>query len=225
MKVKFGLKNVNVFPLTETTSEQTGAVTMSYGTGIKVPGAVNLTLNVDESEPEKFYADDGVYYVPAGASSGYKGNLEVAVIPDEVKLALMAFIKDASGVIVELAEAITKQFGMTFEISTDEKARRLIYYKCQFGRPSLATATNKDTKTPQTDTAPITVLPTSQLFNLGGEERAVISGYTNAETDSTVYNNWHTTPHLPSATRAPGQDEEDQDEENQDEENQVQGEG
>lgn len=220
MKVKFGLKNVNVFPLTETTSEQTGAVTMSYGTGIKVPGAVNLTLDVDESEPEKFYADDGVYYVPAGASSGYTGNLEVAVIPDEVKLALMAFIKDASGVIVELAEAITKQFGMTFEISTDEKARRLIYYKCQFGRPSLAAATNTDTKTPQTDTAPITVLPTSRLFNLGGEERAVISGYTNAETDTTVYNNWHTTPHLPSATPAPSQDEEDQDEENQ-----VQGEG
>lgn len=198
MKVKFGLKNVNVFPLTENTADD-GSVTMSYGSGIRVPGAVNLSLNVDESEPEKFYADDGVYYVPAGASSGYSGDLEVAVIPDEVKLALMAFVKDAAGVIVELAEAVTKQFGMTFEIATDEKARKLIYYKCQFGRPSLAASTNTDTKTPQTDTAPITVLPTTQLFNLGGEDKAVISGYSNAETDAEVYANWHTTPHLPTS--------------------------
>lgn len=206
MKVKFGLKNVHVFPLTETTDPETSVVTMSYGSAIRVPGAVNLTLDVDETEPEKFYADDGVYYVPAGASSGYTGNLEVAVIPDEVKLALMAFIKDAAGVIVELAEAVTKLFGMTFEISTDEKARRLIYYKCQFGRPSLTASTNTDTKTPQTDTAPITVLPTTKTFSLGGEERTVISGYTTAETDSSVYDSWHTTPHLPSATQASNQE-------------------
>lgn len=204
MKVKFGLKNVNVFPLTESVSEETGATTMSYSDGIRVPGAVNLTLDVDETEPDKFYADDGVYYVPAGASSGYTGNLEVAVIPDEVKLALMAFIKDASGVIVELSEAVTKQFGMTFEIATDEKARRLIYYKCQFGRPSLAASTNTDTKTPQTDTAPLTVLPTTQLFRLGTEDRSVISGYTNAETESAVYESWHTRPHLPSTSAGEG---------------------
>lgn len=198
MKVKFGLKNVNVFPLTETTNPETQAITMTYERRIPVPGAVNLTLDVDETEPEKFFADDGVYYVPAGASSGYTGNLEVAVIPDEVKLALMPFIKDAANVIVELAEAITKQFGMTFEIATDEKARRLVYYKCQFGRPSLTAATNTDTKTPQTDTAPLTVLPTSQLFNLGGEDKSVISGYSTADTDTEVYNAWHTTPHLPT---------------------------
>lgn len=196
MKVKFGLKNVHVFPLTENTDDS--GVTMEYGTPIVVPGAVNLSLDVSEDQPDPFYADDGVYYMPAGVSTGYTGNLEVAVIPDEVKTALMAFVIDAAGVIIELQEAVQKLFGMTFEIATDTKARRLVYYKCQFGRPSLAASTNTNSKTPQTDTAPITVMPTTQLFNLAGEQRAVVSGYSMEETDSSVYNSWHTSIHLPT---------------------------
>ena len=42
MKVKFGLKNVHVFPMTEQTDSETGAITMSYGSAIAIPGAVNL---------------------------------------------------------------------------------------------------------------------------------------------------------------------------------------
>lgn len=199
MKVKFGLKNVHVFPMTETVDPDTGVTTMSYGTAIPVPGAVNLSLDVSEDAPEPFYADDGIYYLPAGVSSGYTGNLEVAVIPDAVKTALMAFIVDAAGVVVELQEAVQKLFGMTFEIATDTKARRLVYYKCQFGRPSLAAATNTNTKTPQTDTAPITVMPTTQLFSLGGENKAVVSAYSTEETNAGIYNAWHTTIHTPTA--------------------------
>ena len=199
MKVKFGLKNVHVFPMTEQADSETGAITMQYGTAIAVPGAVNLTLDVSEDQPDPFYADDGVYYLPAGVSSGYSGNLELALIPDEIKTQLMAFITDAAGVIVELQEAVNKLFGMTFEISSDTKARRLFYYKCQFGRPSLAASTNTNTKTPQTDTAPLTVLPTSQLFTLGGENKSIISGYSTEDTDSEVYNSWHTTIHTPTA--------------------------
>lgn len=202
MKVKFGLKNVHVFPLTENVGES-GATTMSYGTPIAVPGAVNLSLDVSEDQPDPFYADDGVYYLPAGVSTGYTGNLEVAIIPDEVKTALMAFVIDASGVVVELQEAVQKLFGMTFEIASDTKARKLVYYKCQFGRPSLSASTNTKSKTPQTDTAPITVMPTTQLFNLAGEDRAIVSGYSTEETDSAVYSAWHTTIHLPSS-RAEG---------------------
>ena len=197
MKVKFGLKNVHVFPMTETADAQ-GAITMSYDSAIAVPGAVNMTLDVSEESPDPFYADDGVYYLPAGDSSGYTGNLEVAVIPDEVKTALMSFIMDSDDVMIELKESSQKLFGMTFEIATDDKARKLVYYKCQFGRPSLSASTNTNTKTPQTDTASITVMPTSQLFTLDGEAKSVISGYSTPDTDTTVYNSWHTSIHLPA---------------------------
>ena len=200
MKVKFGLKNVHVFPMTEQTDSETGAITMSYGSALAIPGAVNLSLDVSEDTPDPFYADDGVYYVPAGASSGYSGNLEVALMPDEVKLALMTFIKDAAEVMIELKEATAKLFGMTFEIASDAKARKLVYYKCQFGRINLAASTNTSSKTPATDTAPLTVLPTSQLFDLGdGNAISVVSGYSTPDTDSTVYNNWHSAIHTPTA--------------------------
>lgn len=200
MKVKFGLKNVHVFPMTEQTDSETGAITMSYGSAIAIPGAVNLSLDVSEDTPDPFYADDGVYYVPAGASSGYSGNLEVALMPDEVKLQLMTFIKDAAEVMIELKEATAKLFGMTFEIASDAKARKLVYYKCQFGRINLSASTNTSSKTPATDTAPLTVLPTSQLFDLGdGNAISVVSGYSTPDTDSTVYNNWHSSIHTPTA--------------------------
>lgn len=203
MKVKFGLKNVHVFPLTETTDSQTGEVSMSYDSAIAIPGAVNLSLDVSEESPDPFYADDGIYYVPAGSSSGYTGNLEVALMPDEVKTALMTFVKDAADVMIELKEATAKLFGMTFEIATDDKARKLVYYKCQFGRISLSASTNTDTKTPATDTTPITVMPTSELFDLGGtDKQSVISGYSTPDTDSTVYTNWHSSIHLPTAEEA-----------------------
>lgn len=204
MKVKFGLKNVHVFPLTESTDPETGIVTPSYGSAIAVPGAVNLSLDVSEDQPDPFYADDGIYYLPAGVSSGYTGNLEVAVIPDAVKLALMAFVEDAAGVVVELQEAVNKLFGMTFEIGTDTKARRYVYYKAQFGRPNLAASTNTNTKTPQTDTAPITVMPTSQSYTLGTYNGPVVSGYSTEETDSAVYNSWHTSIHLPTPSNGEG---------------------
>ena len=200
MKVKFGLKNVHVFPMTETPDQSTGAITMSYSSPIAIPGAVNLSLDVSENTPDPFYADDGVYYVPAGASSGYSGNLEVALMPDEVKLALMTFIKDAAEVMIELKEATAKLFGMTFEIASDDKARKLVYYKCQFGRINLSASTNTSSKTPATDTAPITVLPTSELFDLGdGNAISVVSGYSTPDTDSAVYSNWHSSIHTPTA--------------------------
>lgn len=196
-KVKFGIEQIHLFPLTDEEA-------MTYGTPIACPGAISLTLNVSESSADPFYADDGVYYLPAGKSSGYTGTLEVAIIPDEVKLALMAFIKDSANVIVEVADAIAKPFAMTFQIPTDEKARKLVFYNCQFGRPGLSAKTQEGSKTPETESADLTIMPTKKTFKLnqGGEqvETTVISGYSTSETSSEVYTNWHTSVHLPTSS-------------------------
>ena len=206
VKVKFGLSNVHFFPLTEGTSE--GVPTMSYGTAIACPGAVNLQLDVSDSESDPFYADDSVYYLPAPKASGYSGTLEVAVIPDALKLALMNYKEDEDDVMVEIAEGKTLYAGMTFEIDTDDKARKLVYYKVQLGTPSLAASTTEASKTPATDTIPVTILPTNKEFTFGTGGNAVtstvISGYSTPDTDSTVYSGWHTTPHLPSEPSTQG---------------------
>ena len=200
MKVKFGLSNVHFFVLTETESQ--GAISMSYGSPIACPGAVNLSLDVADAEQDPFYADDSVYYLPAPKAGGYSGNLEVALIPDAIKTALMNYVVDEDGVMTEIAETKTVYAGMTFEINSDDKARRLVYYKVKLGTPSLTANTTEDSTTPTTDTLPITVLPTTEKFTFGtgddAVETTVISGYSTASTDTTVYNCWHSAPHLPT---------------------------
>ena len=197
MKVKFGLSNVHFFVLTETTDPQTGEITMSYGAAIACPGAVNLTLDVADTESEPFYADDGVYYLPPAQPGGYTGTLEVALIPDALKLALMAYKKDTDDVMIEVGETKNVYAAFTFEVDNDEKARRLVYYKASLGQPSVSAATTEATKTPTTETIPLTVIPTAKKFTFDNEEMTVISGYSTPETDAAVYSSWHTAPHLP----------------------------
>ena len=198
-KVKFGIEEIHLFPLVNDE-------TMEYGSVIPLPGAINITLNAQEESADPFYADDGVYYLPAGQSSGYEGDLEVALFSDEVKLKLMSYVLDKANVMVEVADAIAKPFGMTFQIPTDEKARKLVFYKCQFGRIGVSAKTTEGSKTPETESANITVMPTTKSFRLmqNGEvvEAKVISGYSTKETDPTVYANWHTAIHLPSEEAA-----------------------
>lgn len=198
MKVKFGLSNVHFFVLTETTDPQTSEITMSYGAAIACPGAVNLTLDVADTESEPFYADDGVYYLPPAQPGGYTGTLEVALIPDALKLALMAYKKDTDDVMVEVGETKNVYAAFTFEVDNDEKARRLVYYKASLGQPSVSAATTEATKTPTTETIPLTVIPTAKKFTFGNDELTVISGYSTPETDPAVYSSWHTAPHLPA---------------------------
>ena len=53
-----------------------------YDTPIKLPGAVSLSLE-QQGELTPFYADGIKYYV-AASNGGYQGDLEMALITDEL---------------------------------------------------------------------------------------------------------------------------------------------
>ena len=76
-KIKYGIRNVTLFPATIAAD---GSAT--YGTAIPVPGAVSLSLD-QQGETNKFYADN-IVYCTSVANNGYEGDLEVAKIPDDV---------------------------------------------------------------------------------------------------------------------------------------------
>lgn len=201
MKVQFGLSNLHLFKLTETTTN--GKTTGTYGTSMACPGAVNLSLSVEADEPDPFYADDSVYYQPAAMAKGYTGDLELARLPEDIRLAFLNFVKDDDDTIVEVDGTEKKYFAMTFENQTDENPIKKVFYKCSFGTPGVEAATIEDTKTPQTETIPITILPTAEKFTYtdgDGVERttSVVSGMADSNSDATVYANWHVTPHKPS---------------------------
>jgi len=80
-KVKFGLKNVHYAAITETE----GVVT--YAEPVKIPGAVSISLSA-EGEESSFYADD-IKYFNQFANNGYAGDLEMALIPDAFRVAVL----------------------------------------------------------------------------------------------------------------------------------------
>jgi phi13 family phage major tail protein len=119
-KIKFGLKNVHYAPLTETD----GVIT--YGTPVKIPGAVNLSLSAAGDKVE-FYADDGEYFAET-VNNGYEGSLEMALIPDAYRIAILGETLDANGAIIENRNATMKKFALMFEFDGDAKKTRHVSY-------------------------------------------------------------------------------------------------
>lgn len=151
-KVKFGLSNCVMAPITEGVG---GAIT--YGTPIAVPGAVNLSLE-PQGDTNDFFADNYIYY-SATANQGYEGDLEIAMIPDAIRTAIMGETVDTNGAYVETANDTFKNFAFGFQIEGDVKARRFWYYNCSLTRPTNSGATIEESKEPQTDTLTIKAMP------------------------------------------------------------------
>lgn len=202
-KVQFGLSEIHLFPLTESTDSSTGVVTATYGTAVAFPGAVNLSLSVESEDPDPFYADDGIYYQPAAVSKGYTGTLEVALLPASIKTAFLNFIEDEDETIIELGSGEKKFFGMTCEKQTDTGTIKKVFYKCSFGIPEFSAATIEDSKSPATESVPITIIPTAKKYTYSPStgvsvSTTVVSGTADETSDATVYANWHTSIHEPS---------------------------
>ena len=185
-KVKFGLKNVYYALLTIEDDEAT------FGTPVRIPGAVNLTMDA-QGEPSTFYADDMAYYVTA-ANDGYSGTLEIALIPDSFRTdVLKESLDETAKVLTENVSAEAAPFALLFEFSGDQKATRHVLYNCSATRPSLSGATTTNTKEPTTESLTITATP---LPN--GNIRAK----TTADTPETQYNAWYTSVWQPTPASA-----------------------
>lgn len=187
-KVKFGLKNVHYSLIS---SGEDGAVT--YGTPKPIPGAVSLTLDAQGGEQE-FEADDVIYYASYG-NTGYKGNLEVALIPDSFRKDVLGEVEDEKDhVLMEYSNAEPKPFALLYEINGDQKATRRVLYACTVSRPGEKASTAGKTKAPQTDTMSLTAVPRAD-----GLTRA----RTRDNTVDAVFNGWYEAVWEPTAPTSP----------------------
>ena len=180
-KVKFGIKNVHVFPIV---SESGGVPT--YDSAIAIPGTVSLSLD-KQGDTNDFYADNIKYYTSV-ANNGYAGTLEVAVIPDVFREKILKYLKDTKNVLVEdIAEPT--HFAMTFEEDGDQDGTKFVLYNGTASRPSLDKSTTTDTKEPSTQTLDISFAPLAS---------GRVMAMSTATTDSTVLAAWHTAPYIPT---------------------------
>ena len=185
-KVKFGLKNCHY---AKATFDDDGNPT--YETPVKIPGAVNLSLDAN-GDNENFYADDCVYYV-IGNNAGYEGDLEIALIPESFLTDIMHEEKDDNGVLVENAGAELEHFAFLFEFTGDQNKIRHVLYNCTASRPSMEGATKEESKEVKTETLSLSASP---LPN----DTEYVKSKTGSETSTTVYNAWYDEVYLPTIT-------------------------
>ena len=179
--VKYGLKNVHVAILNTETGE--------YGEPFAIPGAVSLT-GEPKGDTTVFYADNRAYYTTS-SNNGYEGDLEVALVPIKFDLEILKKELDAKNVVIEVDNPETVYFAMMFEVNTDKKARRQIYYRCTASRNGIDAKTTENSKEPQ----PEKLAFKAETMEYKG--KYIAKGYTTESTDSEVYSNWYSKVYLP----------------------------
>lgn len=179
-KVKFGIKNVHIFPITAVNE---GVPT--YGSPIAVPGAVSFSMSA-QGDINKFYADNIVYY-QSSANNGYEGDLTLALIPEAFYQQIFGQIPDANGVMTENASIEAKSFAMTFEEDGDQTGTKFVLYNCTATRPTKELQTIEDSKTPVTQQLTVSAVPLAS-----GD----VMGMTTSTTPDATKNNWHNAVYL-----------------------------
>lgn len=179
-KVKFGIKNVHIFPIKSESAE--GVPT--FDEGFAVPGAVSLSLDKD-GDTKPFYADNIKYYVTV-SNNGYEGDLEIAVIPDEFRIKILKYTKNNDGVLIENSTKEPTPFAMTYEEEGDQTGTKFCLYKGTATRPSLSHSTTQESKEPTTQKLNMSFSPLKD---------GKVLAMTTEDTKQTVINNWHNAPY------------------------------
>ena len=160
-KIMFGLEKVHV-----AFKDEEG-----YQTPIHIPGAVNLSLSA-EGDESTFYADN-IAYFSMTSNNGYTGDLEMALIPDEVLAEMLGWETDTNGMLVEIADGVQKEFALLFEVKGNVKNKRYVYYNCKASRPTAEHGTKTESVEPNTQTLSLVITPTEiggKMITKGGLE-------------------------------------------------------
>lgn len=150
---------------------------------IHVTGAVNLALNA-EGDTNTFRADNIAYFVIT-SNNGYTGDLEMALVPDEVLAEMLGWEIDDNGMLVEIVDGIQKEFALLFEVKGNAKNKRYVYYNCKAARPTQEHGTQTETIEPNTQTLTLTVSP----VEIGGKT-ITKGGLELSDSNTSAYNSF-----------------------------------
>ena len=182
-KVEFGISNLYVGTYSVATD---GTVTM--GSPYHQPGAVSFSPE-EQSEANKFYADNGVYW--AGYSGGsFEGDLTVAKFSDAFKTQFLGYITKADGGLGIVKNASKPNVYVAFQVEGDDESRRVIYYNCSLGGIKREYSTIEENIEPTTEAIAVTV---------AGDNKTGVSMVAYSE-GTTGYSSLFTSPPAPTTT-------------------------
>ena len=185
-KVRFGLSRVHI-------AKKLGDGT--YSVPVPIPGAVALSAK-PEGDSEKFFADNGAYYNIV-TNTGYTGDLEMALIPDSVKVDIFNWAIDKNGALVEIANVQPNPFALLFGVEGDAKERLSVFYDVTATRPETDDKTTEDKASPTTEKMAIAMIPAS----IGGKMVTKLS-IEPSDVNKAVYDAFFTEVLLPDFTEA-----------------------
>lgn len=185
-KIKYGISNCW---FAKATIAANGSAT--YGTMKALPGAVNLSLD-QQGDRNDFFADNVAYYTSV-SNTGYEGDLELAMIPDDFYKDILGYLVDTNGVLIENAGADPVHFALTFQVQTDTGSKRVVLYNCVAQRPSVEAATKEDTIEPQTETIPLRI---TSIY-LAAADKDIVKASCE-DTQTTAYNTWNSSIYQPT---------------------------
>lgn len=183
-KVKYNLRNVHYAPIT---ADAEGDGFPTYGTPVKWPGAVSLSMEAQGSI-KKFHAD-GITYWQGATNNGYEGDLEMALVPDQFRQdCLGEELHETDKVFLEKATAKTTPFALMFEFEGDATETRHVLYNCTATRPSIDGKTTEDEVEPNTEKLTISAAALANGY---------VKGRTGAETPDEVVKAWYEKVYIP----------------------------
>lgn len=133
-KILFGIKYAHLAKVTK--DDETG---MEYGAIIALPGAQKISFEPKEESTE-IYADNTTYYAESSTTKE-EGELEVAMLQDDILTTIFGAKKDENGAIIEGSGDKTSLVALLGQIEGDKFARRFIMYKVKLIKPSFETET------------------------------------------------------------------------------------
>lgn len=159
--IEYGLKNFTVFPITKSGNSTTAP---TYGSGIKLGGAIELSLAPEQST-ESLTADN-VIVAKKTITKGFTGTVKVSDLSDDILKALFGYTTTTNGSLEFKLSTGSKEFALSFEVELQSgKTKRVQILRCVATLPGVNHETSSDSAGFATKELNITAFAREDLGN------------------------------------------------------------